>query len=187
MMYETPELETERLILKRGTYEDYVKVYEYDFTRLRNINGEFEFVKQDPENIRGYETVADEEPNTLDFIVYLKDTMEPIGNLLMDRYDEAMKSLEISVNLHPNYWRKGYMTEAIVKAMDYVYSNLDIENVVYGFAEENYKSKGMSEKLGFDFYYDFVEHYTRIDKDIRIIKTIMSKEKFYKLYQKKQK
>ena len=37
MMYETPQLETERLILKRGTYEDYVKVYEYDFTRLRNI------------------------------------------------------------------------------------------------------------------------------------------------------
>ena len=30
----------------------------------------------------------------------------------MDRYDEKMKSLEISVNLHPNYWRKGYMTEA---------------------------------------------------------------------------
>ena len=112
MMYETPQLETERLILKRGTYEDYVKVYEYDFTRLRNIAGEFEFVKQDPEKIKGFETTADEEPNTLDFIVYLKDTDEPIGNLLMDRYDEKMKSLEISVNLHPNYWRKGYMTEA---------------------------------------------------------------------------
>jgi len=40
MMYETPQLETERLILKRGTYEDYVKVYEYDFTRLRNIAGD---------------------------------------------------------------------------------------------------------------------------------------------------
>ena len=42
----------------------------------------------------------------------MKDTDEPIGNLLMDRYDEKMKSLEISVNLHPNYWRKCYMTEA---------------------------------------------------------------------------
>jgi len=30
-----PELETKRLILKRGNYEDYVKVFEYDFTRLK--------------------------------------------------------------------------------------------------------------------------------------------------------
>ena len=27
MIYETPQLETERLILKRGTNEDFVKVY----------------------------------------------------------------------------------------------------------------------------------------------------------------
>ena len=48
MEYETPIIETERLILKRGTLEDYQKVYEYDFTKLRDINGEFDFVKQDP-------------------------------------------------------------------------------------------------------------------------------------------
>ena len=48
MIYETPVLETERLMLKRGTLEDYQKVYEYDFTKLRDINGEFDFVKQDP-------------------------------------------------------------------------------------------------------------------------------------------
>lgn len=49
MMYETPQLETERLILKRGTLEDLQKVYEYNFTKLRDINCEFEFVKYDPE------------------------------------------------------------------------------------------------------------------------------------------
>ena len=41
MLYETPVLETERLILKRGTLDDFQHVYEYDFTKLRNINGEF--------------------------------------------------------------------------------------------------------------------------------------------------
>lgn len=51
MEYETPIIETERLILKRGTLEDYQKVYEYDFTKLRNINGEFELIKQDPKKI----------------------------------------------------------------------------------------------------------------------------------------
>lgn len=185
MMYKTPILETERLILKRGSYEDYVKVYEYDFTRLRNIAGEFEFVKYDPEKLKGYETYADKEENVLDFIIYLKENNYPIGNLLFDRYNENNKSLEISCNLHPDYWKKGYMTEAILSSMEYVFNNLDIENIVYGYAEENYKSNGLSEKLGFEYYYDQIEHYKRINKDIREIKTIMSKEKFNELYKTK--
>ena len=116
----TPNLETERLILKRGTYEDYVKVYEYDLTKLRNINGEFEYVKIDPENLRGFETYADEEEKCLDFIIYLKDNMEPIGNITYDRYIEENNSLEIAYNLHPSYWKKGYMTEAVIESMKYI-------------------------------------------------------------------
>ena len=41
----TPELETERLILRKGTSDDFIKVYGYNFTKLRDIFGEFEFVK----------------------------------------------------------------------------------------------------------------------------------------------
>ena len=182
MKYNIPTLQTERLILKRGSYEDYVKVYEYDFTILRNIAGEFEFVKNDPEKLIGYETYADEEENVLDFIIYLKDDNQAIGNIIFDRYDSKNKSLEISCNLHPDYWENGYMTEAILSTMEYVFNNLDIDNIIYGFAEENYKSKGLSEKLGFNFYYDYIEHYKRIDKDVREIKTIMSKEEFNKKY-----
>ena len=58
MKYKTPILQTERLILKRGSYEDFTKVYEYDLTKLRNIAGEFEFVKYDPEKLRGFVTYA---------------------------------------------------------------------------------------------------------------------------------
>ncbi len=182
MKYKIPTLQTERLILKKGSYEDYVKVYEYDFTKLRNIAGEFEFVKYDPEKLKGFETYADEEENVLDFIIYLKDNDHPIGNIVFDRYDDKNKSLEISCNLHPNYWKKGYMTEAILSTMEYVFNNLDIDNIIYGYAEENFKSKGLSDKIGFNFYYDYIEHYTRINKDVREIKTIMSKQEFNKKY-----
>lgn len=181
MKYKTPVLQTDRLILKRGSYEDFVKVYKYDFTRLRNIAGEFEYVKFDPEKLKGYETAADEE-NVLDFIIFLKDNGEPIGNIVFDRYDEKNKSLEIAFNLHPNYWRNGYMTEAILSTMKYVFCNLDIDNIVCGYAEGNFKSKGLNDKIGFRFYYDYVEHYKRIDKDIRTIQTIMSKEEFFEKY-----
>lgn len=178
MKYKIPSLETKRLILKSGSYEDYVKVYEYDFTRLRNIDGEFEFIKFDPEKLRGYETYALEEDNVLDFIIYLKDNNYPIGNIVYDRYNETNKSLEISCNLHPDYWRNGYMSEAIIETMRYVFNNLDIDNIIYGYAEENYKSKGLSDKIGFKYYKEHIEHYKRIDKDIKEINTIMSKDEF---------
>ena len=181
MKYKTPILETDRLILKRGTYEDYVKVYEYDFTYLRNIDGEFKYVKFDPEKLRGWENTGDND-YTLDFILYLKDTIEPIGNLLLDRYDSNNNSLEISANLHPNYWRQGFMSEAILTVMDYIFTNLNIDNIRYGYAEENFKSKGLNDKIGFTFLKTHIEHYVRIDKDVKHIDTIMSKERFYELY-----
>ena len=182
MKYITPTLETERLVLKKGTFEDFKKVYEYDFTRLRNIAGEFEFVKYDSEKLKGFESYADEEENVLDFIIFLKDNNEPIGNITLDRYDENNKTLEVSVNIHPNYWRRDYMTEALLCSMEYAFDTLDIENIVYGYAKDNFKSKGLSDKIGFEFYSKEIEHYIRLNKDIKEIKTIMSKEKFKKIY-----
>ena len=122
------------------------------------------------------------EDNVLDFIVYLKDNCEPIGNITLDRYDEKLKSLEVSINIHPSYWKKGYATEAILCALRYVFDNLDIDNIIYGYADDNYKSKGLSDKLEFKFYTNHTEHYTRINKDVLCIETIMSKERFNELY-----
>ena len=75
MIYETPQLETERLILKRGTLEDLQKVYEYNFLKLRDIAGEFIFEKQDPKKIEGFEIV---EP---DMKIYYVDMTKATLNL----------------------------------------------------------------------------------------------------------
>lgn len=185
MKYKMPILETDRLILKRGTLEDYKKVYEYDFTRLRDINGELEYVKHNqPELLNSYLDYYDEEDNVLDYIVFLKENNEPIGNLIFDRYDKELNSLEISCNLHPDYWGNRYMPEAILKVMDYIYSNLNIDNIVYGYAEENIKSKKLSDKIGFTYLKEETVYYNRLNKDIKEIKTIMNKEDFYRKYKK---
>lgn len=182
MKYIIPTIDTDRLVLKKGTYDDYVKVYEYDFSRLRNIDGEFDFVKIDPETIKGFETYSEEEENVLDFIIYLKENDNPIGNVVFDKYDKEKKSLEISCNLHPKYWRQGYMTEALIATMKYVFNELDIDSIIYGYAEDNYKSKCLCNKIGFAYYYDYMEYYIRINKDIKEIKTIISRDEFNKKY-----
>ena len=39
MNYETKEIKSERLIIKKGEEKDFLKVYEYDFNKLKNIEG----------------------------------------------------------------------------------------------------------------------------------------------------
>lgn len=186
MMYITPRLETDRLILKRGSLEDYLKVYEFNFNKLKGINGECEREKCDPKLIEPFVMYADEEENVLDFIVYLKDNT-PIGNIVADRYGQYGNSIELSINIHPDYWNCGYAKEGILEIMKYIFDNLDIDTIIYGYAEENSKSKSVNDKIGFEPIDKRVEYYKRIKKWVTSIVTSMSKEKFKELYESKTK
>ena len=181
MMYETPQLETERLILKRGTLKDLQKVYEYDFRKLRDIAGEFEFVKYDPKKIEGWEIP---EPESYDWVIYLKDTMEPIGNVTADREQKNIKAIELAFNTHPNYWRMGYTSEALIEIMKFLF-NQEYENILCGYDEGNIKSKSIGKKLGFLPYKKKENAWMKNGIPITSYTTIMSKETFYELYKGK--
>ena len=184
MIYKTPTLETERLILKRGSQQDYEKVYEYDLTKLRDIDGEFEFVKQNLEKIKGFESYADETENVFDWIIYLKENGEPIGNILADKANKQNNSIEISYNLHPNYWGNGYMPEATIEVMKYLFSTV-FDNVICGYSEGNIKSKKVIQKLGFEQYTIIKNSWVKNGNPITDYKFIMSKERYNELYKNK--
>lgn len=186
MIYITPKLETERLILKRGTKEDFLKVYEYDFTKLRDINGEFEYVKIDPKKIEGFETYADDTENVYDWIIYLKESMEPIGNITADREIKEIESTELAFNLHPTYWGQGYMKEAVIGVMNYLFQN-GYNNIICGYDEGNIKSKRVNEKIGFEPYSVIPNSWVKDGVPITSYKMIMSKEKYLELYNQKAK
>lgn len=178
MIYETPQLETERLILKRGTLKDLQKVYEYDFTKLRNIAGEFEFKKYDPKKIEGWEIPT---PETYDWVIYLKETMEPIGNVVADREQKDIKAIELAFNTHPNYWRKGYTSEALIEIMKFLFSQ-EYENILCGYDDGNFKSKSLGEKLGFIAYEVKENAWEKKGTPITSYTSILSKERFIELY-----
>lgn len=183
MMYETPLLETERLILKRGTLEDFKKVYEYNLLKLRDIAGEFELEKYDPKNVEGFEIPT---PETYDWIIYLKEIGEPIANIIADREEKDIKAIELAFNTHPNYWKKGYTSEALIEIMKFLFKE-GYENILCGYSEGNIKSKSLGEKLGFLPYKKFENAWKKNDVFITDYVTIMSKERFFELYDSKQK
>lgn len=176
MIYETPVLETDRLILKRGNLSDFQKVYEYDFRKLRNISGEFEYVKQDPKNLEGWEIPS---PETYDWIMYLKNSMEPIGNVIADRGDKNDNSIELAFNTHPDYWRKGYTMEAIIEIMKYLFNN-GYDRILCGYDEGNYKSKAIGEKLGFELCEVKENAWVKNGVPITSYTSMITKEKFMK-------
>lgn len=183
MKYITPYLESERLILKHGDISDYKKVYEYDFTKLRDINGEFKFVKLTDDDIKGFDTYSLEYDEVYDWIIYLKDGL-PIGNITADREIKDIKAIELSFNLHPNYWGLGYMKEACISVMDYLFNN-GFDNVLCGYSEGNLKSQKLNEKIGFKLYKIENDSWFKDGISITDYKTIISKDDFYKLHDKK--
>ncbi|MDD2203650.1 MAG: GNAT family N-acetyltransferase [Bacilli bacterium] len=183
MKFITPSLETERLLLKKGNALDYEKVYEYDFKKLRNINGEFESVKQDKKYIEGYETYADRIDGVFDWIIYLKNSNIPIANITANREDKINNAIELSFNTHPNYWRHGYTTEALICVLNFLFE-YKYDNVFCGYSEGNIKSKNLINKFGFQPYKTIYNSWIKDGISITDYRTILTKDKFYNLYKK---
>ena len=71
--------------------------------------------------------------------------------------------------------------------MQYIFDNLDIDKIIYGYAEENIKSKSVNDKIGFEPIDKRVEYYKDIEKEVTTIVTSMTKDRFYELYRGKTK
>lgn len=182
--YQTNLIKSDRLILKKGTIDDYLTVYEYDFTKLRDIDGEFEFVKQDLTRIKKmFEPNIEqfhkdnETAHIFDWIIYLKESMIPIGDMLADRENIENNEIEIAFNLHPDYWGNGYMPEAINAVLDYLF-NLGFENILSGYSDGNIKSKRVLEKTKFEHYGIDKNAWTKNGKPIDDYKVIMTKNNY---------
>jgi RimJ/RimL family protein N-acetyltransferase len=186
--YKTITLETNRLILRKGTIEDFIKVYEYDYCKLRDIGNEFVYEKYDPEIVRKWFPNNDinayyeknEQNHVYDWIIYLKDSNEPIGNLASDYEDNSINSAELTYNLHPHYWGNGYMPEAVKEVITFLFK-MGYDNIICGYDEGNNKLKRVIEKLGFIPYKvkkaAWIKNGIPIDSYI----TIMSKERWFYL------
>lgn len=177
MKYITPELETDRLVLKRGSKEDYIKVYEYDFTKLRDVDGEFKYVKLDSSVVYSFYSSKEYLNDMFDWIIYLKDTNEAIGNIVATVKDDDT-SIELSYNLHPKFWHKGYMTEAVLEVMKYLFS-IGFNNIISGYEDGNVKSKGLIEKLGFKLHEKKENSWIKNGKPITNYVYAITKEEFY--------
>ncbi|MFU8786522.1 MAG: GNAT family N-acetyltransferase [Candidatus Izemoplasmataceae bacterium] len=81
------------------------------------------------------------------WVIEEKASNEVIGTIEIHSF-EGYKG-EIGFVLHPDYWNKGYMTEASEAVMIYAFEELLMSRLAYCHFLDNYASRRVREKLGF--------------------------------------
>jgi [ribosomal protein S5]-alanine N-acetyltransferase len=80
--------------------------------------------------------------------IVLRDTGQLIGNCGIRKESPDSRDAEIGYELNPEYWGRGYATEAAREILDFGFSELDLHKVSSWCVADNTASAHVLEKLG---------------------------------------
>ena len=152
----TKYLETDRQVLKKGTQEDVLSAYEYDYRYLRSTDSDNKLQKTPDSILNGW----NEDPNyynsdIYDWYIFLKGNDKAIGNVVIDQGSiiiDGISSLNVAYNLRKEHWGNGYVPEALNTILEYMFNEVGIGLISCGYDGDNIKSKRVIEKIGFQFH-----------------------------------
>ena len=171
-MSKEPIIETERLILRPLTLDDAPACFSWNsdervtkfmsYSTYTDISQTVDWIKS---------ALKDETEWT--WAIVLKDENKTIGSCGIGPSAEIKGYWGIGYNLHYDYWRKGYCTEAMRAVIDFAHKSLGANKICGEHAEENPRSGRVMEKCGLKFF-RFGE-YSKLDGSRTF------KARFYKL------
>jgi ribosomal-protein-alanine N-acetyltransferase len=146
-----PTLETGRLRLVQIGQEHAGRFYDImsreDVTRYYGMD---ELVNQQEASaiINSFQTLFESKRGIRWGIVW-KENGQFIGTIGLNNLNVKAKKSEIGYELHPDYWRKGIMQEAIQTVLQYAFEELDLVRMGAVTFPGNEASSGMLRKMGF--------------------------------------
>ncbi|MDN7245360.1 GNAT family N-acetyltransferase [Planococcus shenhongbingii] len=81
--------------------------------------------------------------------IVLKENGDFIGTIGLNNLNIRAKKSEIGYELHPDYWRQGFMKEAIKAVLQYAFENLDLVRMGAVTFPDNEASSRLLRKMGF--------------------------------------
>jgi [ribosomal protein S5]-alanine N-acetyltransferase len=146
-----PVLETERLLLRPFTLDDAEvfldlnaneKVTQYfDRPKMQNMDEAIKTLNKISTSFEKNEGVT--------WAIELKETKIIIGHLTYWRIIKEHYRAEMGYSLFPEYWRKGFMSEAIQKVIDFGFLILKFHSIEANVDPRNIASMKLLERSGF--------------------------------------
>ena len=126
-----PIIETERMQMRNITMADAA-----DFLVLRSDFDAMKYIdRPKPKSIEDiYELIAKisggiKDNDNIGWAMTLKNESKLIGTIGYHRIATENYRAEIGYMLHPSYWNKGYMSEAIKKVIDYGFNVMKLHSI----------------------------------------------------------
>jgi [ribosomal protein S5]-alanine N-acetyltransferase len=146
-----PTLETDRLILREITKEDTDAIFSsfsndevtryYGQDTLKSIEEAEKFIDIFATNYI--------EKRGVRWGIERKGDQEIIGTIGFHAWSPKHKRAEIGYEIHPDYWRKGYTREALIKIISYGLREMDLTRIGAVVFTENEASNRLLTKMGF--------------------------------------
>ena len=156
-----PDLETDRLLLRAITMEDAETLFE-----LRRDVDVMRFIDREP-----HQTVDDtriliqkiingiENNEAIAWAITLKEQPQLIGTISYHRIEKEHYRAEIGYMLHPKFWRRGIVGEAMKKVLGYGFQTMNLHSIEANVNPHNSASSSLLKKHGFVLEASFKENY----------------------------
>ncbi len=146
-----PKLETKRLILRPLLESDKDAIF--DYAKLPNVGPlagwEPHKTIQDSISFIQYALRKKDYGQPGVWAIILKENMKMIGSIEIHSFKEYKGA--IGFVLHPDYWNKGYVTEASKMVIIYGFEVIHLKRLEYCHFKHNIASQRVCEKLEFTF------------------------------------
>lgn len=147
-----PVIETERLVLRRTLQSDVAEIF-----FLRSDPRVMQYIKKTPcQNLEEAAAFIRERLDaTIDnnegvqWAMTVKGDNRLIGSIGIWRLMKEHYRGEIGYSMHPDYWGKGYMQEAVMAAIAYGFNTLGLHSLEAQTDVENRASQQLLERCGF--------------------------------------
>ena len=141
------KFETDRLILRSLTPDDWRDFYEYESMEetLKFVSPGWKCTEEDAKAI-----TAEWSENETVYAVCLKSTGKMIGHIdIRPEYEEKLRIYEIGYIFSPVYQGKGYAAESLRRLIQYGFEDLKAHRIIADSYPENTASWRLLERLGF--------------------------------------
>ena len=150
----TLKLETERLLLRKGTVDDSINIYNNygkDSLVSKYVVWDTHKSIKDAEYLMKKWEESYEDLSSYKWLVIEKESNEVIGSITAVKVDEANNTVALGYCFGSKWWNKGYATETLKRVIKFFFEDVCVETIYASHLVDNKASGRVMQKAGMIF------------------------------------